>query len=306
MIVASTPARVCDIGGWTDTWFGGPGRVLNIAVRPGVEVTLRPTGDGGVVHAPNPIVEAALAMMPPRRGAGVEIEIRSGIPSGCGAGTSAALAVALLGALAALGDEPLIPIDIASRAHRLEVEVLGRESGIQDQLSAALGGINFLEIDAYPDASVQRLPAWDDLGPAMTLVFLGRAHDSSGVHRQVIEHIHAGGSTAALEALRSAAVSARDAVLARDLQALGRAMVANTDAQRALHCDLVGADASVVLELARASGAIGWKVNGAGGDGGSVTVLHDSADARHGFAAGLPYQVLPMQIAADGLTVATS
>ena len=34
MITASAPVRVCDNGGWTDTWFGGPGRVLNIAVSP--------------------------------------------------------------------------------------------------------------------------------------------------------------------------------------------------------------------------------------------------------------------------------
>jgi len=306
VIVASTPARICDIGGWTDTWFGGPGRVLNVAVRPGVEVTLRPTGDGSVVHAPSPIVEAALRMIPPPRDAGIEIVISSGVPAGCGAGTSAALAVSMLGALSALCGESLAPLEVAYAAHRLEVEVLGLESGIQDQLSAALGGINFLEIDAYPDASVQRLPPWDDLEAGMTLVFLGRAHDSSGVHRHVIKHIRADGSTAALDALRSAAVLARDALLARDLQAFGRAMVANTDAQRALHRDLVGANASGVIELARSSGAIGWKVNGAGGDGGSVTILHDAPDAKERFAAGLPYEVLPMQIAADGLVVAVS
>ena len=42
VITASTPVRVCDNGGWTDTWFGGPGRVFNIAVTPGVEVSIRP------------------------------------------------------------------------------------------------------------------------------------------------------------------------------------------------------------------------------------------------------------------------
>src|ERR1700690_3999574 len=43
VITASAPVRVCDHGGWTDTWFGGPGRVLNIAVTPGVEVSIRAT-----------------------------------------------------------------------------------------------------------------------------------------------------------------------------------------------------------------------------------------------------------------------
>src|ERR1039458_5905510 len=50
MIEASAPIRICDNGGWTDTWFGGPGRVLNIAVTPGVEVSVRKT------TGPDPVV----------------------------------------------------------------------------------------------------------------------------------------------------------------------------------------------------------------------------------------------------------
>ena len=40
VVHASAPIRICDNGGWTDTWFGGPGRVVNIAVEPGVEVAV--------------------------------------------------------------------------------------------------------------------------------------------------------------------------------------------------------------------------------------------------------------------------
>ena len=44
MIEVSVPVRICDIGGWTDTWFGGPGRVVNIAVTPGVRRLVRAIG----------------------------------------------------------------------------------------------------------------------------------------------------------------------------------------------------------------------------------------------------------------------
>ncbi len=37
---ASAPVRICDVGGWTDTWFAGHGQVLNIAVTPAVGVTV--------------------------------------------------------------------------------------------------------------------------------------------------------------------------------------------------------------------------------------------------------------------------
>ena len=37
-IKAVAPIRVCDIGGWTDTWFARRGSIFNIAVYPYVEV----------------------------------------------------------------------------------------------------------------------------------------------------------------------------------------------------------------------------------------------------------------------------
>jgi len=299
--------RICDNGGWTDTWFGGPGRVLNIAVNPGVSVSIRDTDGPGpvVLDVRNPLTEAAVAMLPPPVPA-VEIMIRSAVPAGCGAGTSAAVAVALLAGLSAARGESPSPRDVAYAAHSLEVDVLGNESGIQDQLSAAFGGINFIEIDVYPEATVERLPPWPDLDAALTLVSLGRARDSSNVHRQVIERISDRGTARALDRLRDAALAARDAVVAQDLGAFGRAMVANTNAQRSLHSALVAADATRVIELAAQDGAAGWKVNGAGGDGGSVTILHETAAAKAKFADRVTrlddrYCVLPVRIAAAGL-----
>jgi D-glycero-alpha-D-manno-heptose-7-phosphate kinase len=50
-------------------------------------------------------------------------------------------------------------------------------------------------------------------------------------------------------------------------------MIENTDAQERLHADLVSRDARRVIEIAKEHGALGWKVNGAGGEGGSLTVL---------------------------------
>jgi D-glycero-alpha-D-manno-heptose-7-phosphate kinase len=94
------------------------------------------------------------------------------------------------------------------------------------------------------------------------------------VHEKVIRDLEDVGPTARqLEALRATAEPSRDAVYAGDFAALGRAMVQNTEAQRDLHPDLVSPDAQHVIEIARAHGALGWKVNGAGGEGGSLTIL---------------------------------
>ena len=51
------------------------------------------------------------------------------------------------------------------------------------------------------------------------------------------------------------------------------AMIRNTEAQANLHETLVSETARQIFDMAKHYGAIGWKVNGAGGDGGSVTIL---------------------------------
>lgn len=329
MITAVAPVRVCDHGGWTDTWFGGPGRVLHLAVTPGIEVSIDGAagpdpvvleaatfGDRyamvpGADRTPrHPLLEAVVDAWPPPPGRPVAIRVGSGVPPGCGTGTSAAVAVALIGALAALRSDPVNPRNIAYAAHQIEVEVLGWQSGVQDQLSAAFGGINYLEIDRYPEATVYPLPAWEELGAGLTLVFLGRSHHSSGVHDDVIRNL---GShrLEALAQLRAAAVAARAAVEAQDLEAFGQAMRANTAAQAALHPDLVGADARRVIEMAVARYSLGWKVNGAGGDGGSVTILSAGIEEKRSLEADVMtldprYQVIPIRISPVGLQVTGS
>lgn len=41
IVHAVAPIRICDIGGWTDTWFAKHGAIFNIAVYPYVEVQVR-------------------------------------------------------------------------------------------------------------------------------------------------------------------------------------------------------------------------------------------------------------------------
>ncbi len=50
-------------------------------------------------------------------------------------------------------------------------------------------------------------------------------------------------------------------------------MIRNTEAQAELNPQLVSDVARQIFEIAKRHGAEGWKVNGAGGDGGSVTLL---------------------------------
>ena len=139
------------------------------------------------------------------------------------------------------------------------------------------GGISFIDMDAYPHATVTRVEVTDavrnELESRLSVIFLGRTHHSTSVHEEVIRGLVGGSSVEKLEPLRREAVAGRDALLAGDLTAFGAAMIRNTEAQAELHPSLVSELARNVFDIAKHYGAIGWKVNGAGGDGGSVTIL---------------------------------
>ncbi|MEN8241923.1 MAG: GHMP kinase [Chloroflexota bacterium] len=304
LIHSKAPIRICDLGGWTDTWFAGHGRVFNIGVSPYAEVqiaagvTAKAAGRI-VIHAENfeesytfdplknssslgwkrhPLLEAAIEYMSPPRDLDLEITIRSQAPAGAGTGTSAAVSVALLGGLDALSPGRMSSHEIAEAAWKVETELLGQQCGVQDQLCSAYGGINYIEIERYPHASVKQLnltgQIYQELEGRLALIYLGKSHASSKIHELVIAAMEGlGPENRYLEALRATVPAARDAVNAGDFDDLGQAMVENHRAQRELHDGLVSAEADRVIEVARAHGAIGWKVNGAGGDGGSLTLL---------------------------------
>jgi D-glycero-alpha-D-manno-heptose-7-phosphate kinase len=299
IINSVAPIRICDNGGWTDTWFSEYGRIFNIGVYPYVEVQVevypRPLQeDRVIIYAENygeryarhlktdwehhPLLEAAIERMGVPDELAIQVTIYSEAPAGASTGTSASVAVALIGALDRLTPGRLTAHEVAYIAHSLETDMLKQQSGIQDQLCAAYGGINFIEMFRYPRASVSQLhlpdSIWWELERRLLLIFLGKSHHSSQVHERVIHQLeHAGPTARQLEALRATAAPSRDALYAGDLAALGRAMISNTEAQRDLHPDLVSPDAQRVIEIARAHGALGWKVNGAGGEGGSLTIL---------------------------------
>ena len=221
-------------------------------------------------------------------------------------GTSAAVTVALLAALRAPAVPP--PAELAAEAHAVEVARLGREGGVQDQVAAAHGGVNRIDIDAYPATRVTRIPVPPGLAEGLRTVYLGAPHASSVMHERVIEAIAAEGPDARpLERLRRAAAAGCDALAADNLAAFGRAMTANTDAQAELAPGLVNDDALAVIEAARAHGALGWKVNGAGGPGGTVTaLLTDSPAAFEAAVAALGYRVLPVTLSRGGVLVRAS
>jgi len=301
VIISRAPVRINDLGGWTDTWFSGTGKVLSTAVSPGAACHLSfaacrpPRGKRFTLDVRNfdcrysfdpdnppldrhPLLEATAASMDVPPDIAVEASVSSELPPGCGTGTSASVVVALIGALDRLTPGTTEADAVWRAAHRVETDMLGWESGVQDQVTAVYGGICFIDVHRYPEARICRLvPGKEiagELERRLVLVFLGEGHQSSEVHRDVIARISGEGEDCpALAELREIPPMAREALEEGDLTRFGALMSRNNECQRSLDNELISPEADRVIALARGLGAPGWKVNGAGGRGGSLTLL---------------------------------
>ena len=335
VIHARAPIRINDLGGWTDTWFAGHGRVLNLSVLPAVEVEIKvfPNprrlgsrveiraenyGDRFVFNPDRPkkephgLLQFAVAALPPGPDKRLEISLYSAVPAGISVGTSASVCVGLIGALDALRGGTLDRRKIARLAHLVETEGLGLQSGLQDQIAAARGGISMIEMTSYPRCrvtSVRLSPSIrSELERRLTLVYLGAPHRSSSMHEEVIASLSNGGpGMKFIRAMSRIPPAARKNLEAGDFVSYGQAMIRNNECQRGLHEGLVSRDADAIAAVAQAHGAAGWKVNGAGGEGGSMTILAPASDSRRremvraieGLGRGI--RVIPLSLAPAGV-----
>jgi len=335
LIHARAPIRINDIGGWTDTWFAGEGKVLNLAVEPAVEVQIKASANRRgekrrvVIRAENygetfamdparpakdrhPLLQFAVAELPGPEDLFLEISLYSPVPAGISTGTSAAVCVALLGALDFLGGRTHSWAEIARLAHQVETERLGQQSGIQDQIAAAHGGISFIHMPNYPDSRVRRVRPderiRDELDRRLCLVYLGKPHVSWAIHDKVIAALEAGGrKLREIRKLTAIAEEARDHLASGELEAYGRSMIENNECQRALSAGLISKKADAVAAVARRLKASGWKVNGAGGEGGSMTILAGENDLLrrrmveeiNGLGGGI--RIIPVALSPRGL-----
>jgi D-glycero-alpha-D-manno-heptose-7-phosphate kinase len=84
-------------------------------------------------------------------------------------------------------------------------------------------------------------------------------------------------------------------------------MILNTRGQQALHPALVSDAAKSIIELAREHKCVGWKVNGAGGEGGSMSILCGPRNEdKRAFIRALPqinpmFQVIPTYLSRIGI-----
>ena len=269
-IVARAPVRISFGGGGTDLaayYARHGGFVVSAAITRYSYVTVGPSADGGirinsadyrvwerippgqapVVADPLRLPKAAVGWFA-RHGlteAGAELFLAAEVPPGSGLGSSSAMAVALVHALAARTGLELDAGEVAELACHLEIERLGMPIGKQDQYASAFGGLNAISFGA-DNVAVERLDlragVAAELADRLLLFSTGRTRDSAAIldgQRRATESD--GAVVEGLHRIKALALEMHGALLVGDLDGFGRLLDRGWSQKRGLSAGIAAA-----------------------------------------------------------------
>ena len=293
MISTRAPLRVTLGGGGTDlqSYYGEHGGfIFAMALDKYIHVTAhRPAFQTSIaLHGPNPevadsawdvqheLMRAALL----NHGLQDRFEAASigDIAGGTGLGSSSCFLVSFLAALHALNGDIPDRQALAEEACKLEIDVLAKGIGKQDQYMAAFGGLTTLDIAPDGRVSVSKILLPAELEQAFIdqthIYYTGLRRDASVIlteqnramsgndaarHDQVAE---------SLGAIKALGYRIRDAWIAGDLDGWGRMLHEHWLSKKRLSAKISWPAVDQLYDHVRAEhGVLGGKVIGAGGGG---------------------------------------
>lgn len=194
-------------------------------------------------------------------------------PAGSGLGTSSTLVVAIIGAFTEMMRLPLGEYDMAHYAYEIERQDLGLAGGRQDQYAATFGGVNFMEFYADDKVIVNPLRVKQqhlfELENNLLLYYTSTSRESAEIikkqSRNVTEKKEK--SIEAMHHLKEQARMMKEALLKGRLQEIGEILDYGFRQKRQMAEGISNSLMEEIYETARASGATGGKISGAGGGG---------------------------------------
>jgi D-glycero-alpha-D-manno-heptose-7-phosphate kinase len=232
----------------------------------------------------------------------IEIHTIADIPGeGTGLGSSSSLIVGLLNALYAYRGVLKDPAELAAEACRIEIETLGGSAGKQDQYIAAFGGVQHFEFRA--DGSVRATPLplstldRESLSDHLSLFYSGITRKAGAILTE--QSARTEENKDALLRMRALAGEARAAIIAHDWARLGAVLEEGWQLKRGLASGITSDEFDRRFADAKAAGAFGGKVTGAGG-GGFLLLVHPPERSRQIAAALSPMARLPVRITSEG------
>ena len=296
LVISRTPLRIAFAGGGTDLpdyYRRGYGAVLSTPIDKYVYVTVKRHGTlfnemyrlnysetenaDRLEDINNGIARECLRMLqiePP-----IYISTVADLPASTGLGSSSSFTVGLLNALHALRGEQVPAAQLANEAATIEIEMLGRPIGKQDQYAAAFGGLNYFRF--MPDDSVTVEPqtmndgATEEMFSHLMLFWTGISRDSATILSEQLANID--NRLDELATMRGHAAELKR-MLSNNFDAIGFGSLlgATWQLKRRLADTITNARIDNWYQKAMDAGALGGKLCGAGGGGFLLFIVEPS------------------------------
>lgn len=283
MIVVQSPLRVSFLGGGTDFedfYSAHGGAVLSSAIDKCIFVIVKERFDEAVYvnyskkeivdsldNLEHDLVRETMRLSGVTKG--IEVTTLADIPTeGTGLGSSSSVTVGLLQALNAYKGELLTSETLAKEACCVEIDVLQKPIGKQDQYIAAYGNLRFITFGKN-GIEIERieLPAQDKkrLNDSLLLFYTGMTRKSSAILSEQKANIN--GRIEILREMKELAYKGRDAIVSGAFDEFGQLLHCGWELKKKLASKITNTEIDAMYETARKAGAVGGKITGAGGGG---------------------------------------
>ena len=302
IVVSRTPLRVSLLGGGSDMpeYFenNGPGQVISLAIDKYIYVVVKKHAPifgeqfrlsyskneivDSVENIENNIIRECLRFL--KFDARLYISTFSDIPAASGLGTSSALAVGLLNALHAMKSEPVTRSQLAEEACKVELEILQKPIGKQDQYAAAFGGLNKFSFQSNGNVTAQSLNLsgqyLSELLSSASLFWTGLTREVSDILTEQKNNFAAGklNEVSKVTAMVPGLATALEAET--PIKEIAELISESWELKRKFASSITSNEINRLIKQLRNAGGWGGKLCGGGG-GGFVLMFHDPTQADY-------------------------
>jgi D-glycero-alpha-D-manno-heptose-7-phosphate kinase len=284
MIISQTPYRVSFVGGGTDLpafYEREYGAVLSLTINRHIYVTVSPRFDSttriaytkteiaeNIDDIQHTIIREALRLT--KQGPHTEITTIGDVPAGTGMGSSSALTVGTINALNAFRGRITSSQTLAEEACRIEIDVLGKPIGKQDQYASAYGGLNYFRFNSDGTVYVEPVPCSreliSELESRALLFYTDNRRDADKILKQQSAGTEKKFDT--LRQMRDLVDGMRDSLSTdSDIDEFANLLHQGWELKRSLGFGITNENVDAWYAAARSQGAQGGKLLGAGGGG---------------------------------------
>ena len=286
MIISRTPFRVSLAGGGSDFaeyYRQRPGNVVTAAIDYYMYVTINRRFDDSirVSYTRTEIVDRVEdlqhdlireCMKLTGLTSGLEITTIADLPAGIGLGSSSTLTVGVLNALYAMKDEWRSPAELARQACEIEIDILRKPIGKQDQYIAAFGGLQDIRFLSDDSVSVHPVICSPDLREQLVnrllLFYTGVTREAGSILCEARQRLQAApDNLAVVDGLVDVASRVRQAILSGCIDCVGDLLDRSWRLKKQMASNVSNGHFDAIYTAALEAGAVGGKIAGAGGGG---------------------------------------